>query len=147
MSLETLSALALSSLIALGDANSIESWNTIEAYEIPAISGLWAYDANNHCREYYNFGKNGTLTTVSAGEKTKGNYRFVHSDELPMPMLAITTNQDNNEPDCLGVQKDQSGDTMAFFVKLNSRHTPSKMQWCATTDEQSCFNELYRILP
>lgn len=147
MSLDTLSALALSSLIALGDANSIESWDTIEAYQIPAISGLWAYDANKHCREYYNFGKNGTLNTVSAGEKTKGTYRFVYSDELSMPMLAMTTTQDNNEKDCLGAQIDQSGQSMAFFVKLNSRHTPTKMQWCANTDESSCFNELYRILP
>lgn len=147
MSLGTLSALALSSLISLGDANSIESWDTIDTYAMPAISGLWVYSVGETCREYYNFGKNGTLTTVSAGEKTKGTYRFVYADDLPMPMLAMTTDQDNNEPDCSGTKLDQTGHSMAFFVKLNSRHAPTKMQWCNHADENSCFNELHRVLP
>lgn len=150
MQVSLLSALALSSLISLGDANSIESWDTIDTYELPAISGLWVNevgDGTPKCREQYNFGKNGTLTTVSLGEKTTGTYRFVYADEMPLPMLAMVTKTDNNEPDCLGNQVDQSGDSMAFFVKLDSRHTPTKMWWCKDPYGDMCFAYLYRVLP
>lgn len=150
MQIDALSALALSSLIALGDANSLESWETIQSYELPAVSGLWVSDIAKEgktCHEYYNFGKDGQLNTVSLTEKTKGTYRFVHTDELPLPMLAMATEEDNNQMDCLGNQKDQTGDSMAFFVKLDSRHNPTKMSWCSDPTGKDCFSHLYRILP
>lgn len=149
MEIGALSAIALSSLINLADANSVESWDTIESYELPAISGLWVYETGekNTCREYYNFGKNGKLTTTSLSEKTEGKYLFTRSEEFNLPLLAIHTKKDNNQPDCQGKKIDQSGDSFGVFVKLNARHNPTKMWWCDDANGEQCTMLMRRVLP
>lgn len=151
MEVSALSALALSSLIALGDASSVEAWDTIDNYQLPAIAGLWVQqikdDNGDMCQEFYNFGKNGKLTTVSRTEKTEGNYIFKRTDEFNLPLLAVHTTKDNNEKDCQGQQIDQTGHTMGIFVKLDSRHNPKTMWWCSDSNGNECLASLQRVLP
>lgn len=135
--------------------------DVVTVYELPAIAGLWQIDLSQEtdltqktnaqkprlCQERYNFGKNGALITTSAKEYTEGQYRFDYISELPLPVLAMKTTYDNNQPDCLGNSIDQTGDTMAVFVKLDRKHNPKTMQWCSDLGGQDCTSTLYRILP
>lgn len=132
--------------------------DVVTVYELPAITGLWQIDLsqendaqtpiNAHsCQERYNFGKNGALITTSAKEYTEGQYRFNYISEMPLPVLVMKTIYDNNQPDCLGFSVDQTGDTMAVFVKLDRKHNPKTMQWCSDLGGQDCTSTLYRILP
>lgn len=123
----------------------------VTTYELPAIAGLWQIDlqnpTSNACQERYNFGKDGALMATSGDEYTKGQYRFDYMADLPLPVLAIKTTYDNNQPDCLGEQIDQTGNTMAMFVKLKQKHHPTTMQWCQDLDGKNCVATLYRVLP
>lgn len=146
MEANVLSVLALSSLMAF--SNPAEQ-SVIGTYQLPAIAGLWEIELEDRasCREYYNFGKDSNLTTTSGGERTTGEYRFTYVDELSLPVLAIKTEYDNNQPDCSGNQIDQSGNTFAVFVKLDARHDPKHMQWCNDPDGKVCTAKFRRILP
>lgn len=103
--------------------------------------------SKNTCQEYYNFGRNGILTTTSGDERTVGNYRFSYSEEFELPVLAIRTEWDNNAPDCLGNQIDQSGNSFAVFVRLNDRHEPTVMEWCNDFSGKLCHAFLHKVLP
>lgn len=153
MEINAFSALALSSLMSLADPTPKP---VVSEFELPAISGLWKMKLDNvnlnqqvaqHCQEYYNFGRNGVLTTTSGTERTVGNYRFSYAEEFDLPILAVQTEWDNNAPDCLGNQIDQSGDNFAVFVKLNNRHEPTVMEWCNDFSGQLCYSYLHKVLP
>lgn len=114
--------------------------------ERPLVAGLWVYPAKL-CHEYYHFGNNGKLTTYSGQEKTSGKYAVVQKDKDSLPLLLLFTDYDNNAPDCDGRQVNQSKESSAFFVQLDSRQDPRQMQWCEDKDGQRCFLELKRVLP
>lgn len=141
-------ALALATLLSLSNPNTPKQPPT---YQLPAIAGLWQLELdpalNLSCQERYNFSANGALITTSAGERTQGTYRFEYVEEVELPVLAFQTDFDNNQPDCLGNQVDQTGDASAHFVKLDSRHDPKFMQWCNDREAQDCPLKLRRILP
>lgn len=139
--------LALSSLMALGDPAPRP---VIGEFELPAIAGTWQIELEGGlegCRERYNFGRDGALTTTSGEERTVGDYRFSYIDEVALPVLAVRTEWDNNKPDCLGNQVDQSGHSFANFVRLDSRHDPKYMQWCEDAEGAVCNQRLWRVLP
>lgn len=142
-----LSALALASLAALANP-SVQS-STIGSYELPAIAGLWQIelDEQNGCKELYNFGRDGNLTTVSGEERTYGEYRFAYVEDNSLPVIAIKTLHDNNQPDCSGNQVDQTGDTIATYVKLDTRHDPKQMYWCDDSQGVQCRVRFLRQLP
>lgn len=118
----------------------------VATYELPAIAGLWQVIDDSPCYERYNFGRGSSLTTTSADERTEGEYRFRYVGE-GLPVLAMTTQSDNNAPDCAGKQVDQSGDTTAVFVKLDNRHSPKTMAWCTDSQANHCPVSLRRVLP
>lgn len=146
MEINAFSALALTSLMSLADPTPKP---VVGEFELPAIAGLWQlkFDEQNTCQEHYNFGRNGALTTTSGDERTVGNYRLSYVDEFDLPMLAIHTEWDNNAPDCLGNQLNQSGDSFAVFVKLDNRHDPKTMQWCDDFSGQNCHSAFHKVLP
>lgn len=124
----------------------------IKIYHLPAIAGLWQVDVINDqdmssCPERYNFGSNGKIITTSGAEKTTGVYEFRYLDESSLPALAMTTTFDNNQKDCSGTNIDQTNHSFAVFVKLDSRHNPTKMQWCSDKDGLECQASFHRILP
>lgn len=147
-----------------------EQGNHIQTYQLPAIAGLWqvtslqdakqssgdANDTDAHqrksihesdCQERYNFGVNGKINTVSGQERTSGEYRFAYVEEVGLPVLAMITNYDNNLPDCSGYQVDQTNNSLAVYVKLDSRHNPKIMQWCEDKEGQTCRITFERVLP
>lgn len=148
MEITALSLSALLSLMSLADENARPKIGT---YEMPAIAGLWQLNlenpVNDTCYERYNFGKDGTLSTISGAERTTGTYQLYYAEEMPLPVLTLSTQYDNNEPDCSGNQIDQSGEQVAVFVKLDSKHNPTTMQWCADSQGQQCFSDFKKILP
>ncbi|MDO5651538.1 MAG: hypothetical protein Q4G13_05305 [Moraxella sp.] len=121
----------------------------VETYTLPAIAGLWQIELDDvhTCQERYNFGKNGKLNTTSAKEYTVGEYSFSYLENSPLPVLAVMTTQDNNGIDCSGNQVDQTGESFASFVKLDNKHSPTVMQWCADPQGNDCPVRLVRILP
>lgn len=137
-----LSTLLLSTLMGLTAQPA-----RVSTYELPAVAGLWQVEDGLSCQERYNFGRDARLTTTSAGERTEGEYRFRYPSDRGLPVLAMVTHTDNNEPDCSGNQIDQSGNTMAVFVRLDNRHSPKMMQWCVDSDAGECPVRLRRILP
>lgn len=146
-----LSSVLMSSLLSLSAPQQ-----TVEIHDLPAISGLWQIELSElhdpkksyqSCQERYNFGANGKLTTTSGKERTEGEYIFRYIEESSLPALAMTTTFDNNEPDCSGNIINQSNDSFAFFVKLDNRHNPTKMQWCQDKDGNDCHARFWRILP
>lgn len=127
-------------------------WNSRPACDFRTLAN-WVKRASRpqksyqSCQERYNFGANGKLTTTSGKERTEGEYLFRYIEESSLPALAMTTTFDNNEPDCSGNIINQSNDSFAFFVKLDNRHNPTKMQWCQDKDGKDCHARFWRILP
>ncbi len=149
MEIGALSGLALASLIGLATA---QPTSHVSSYELPAIAGTWEIELNEGatCKEMYNFGKDGRLTTTSGAEHTFGEYRFMYlenNEAVKYPVLAMITDYDNNQTDCSGNQVDQAGHSLAVFVKLNARHNPTKMQWCEDEEGQVCTATLHKLLP
>lgn len=97
---------------------------------------------NTQCRELYNFAADNEVWTVSGKERTYGRYLVTHRDE-GLPIIALQTVYDNNEPDCSGNQIDQSGEAFVAFVQ----HEGNKMQWCADDKGAECFMSFHRVLP
>lgn len=144
-----LTALSLSALMSLMSATAENQ--KIATYELPAVAGLWQIQLekpiDNACYERYNFGRDGKLTTTSGAERTFGDYRLQYVDGFELPVLAMHTKFDNNEVDCSGNQVDQSKESLAVFVKLDSRHNPKTMAWCNDPMGQDCPSNLHKILP
>ncbi len=97
---------------------------------------------NNQCRELYNFAADNEMRAVSGKETTFGRYLITHREE-GLPIIAMKTTYDNNEPDCSGNQVDQTGDALVAFLK----HDGNSMQWCADSDGNECFMDFYKVLP
>ncbi len=97
---------------------------------------------NNQCREIYNFGADNEMLAVSGKELTFGRYLITHREE-GLPIIAMKTTYDNNEPDCSGNQVDQTGDALIAFLK----HDGNSMQWCADAEGAECFMDFYKVLP
>lgn len=114
--------------------------------ERPLVAGLWSYPAK-FCHEYYQFGNNGKLITYSNEERTYGQYALIQRQKDTLPTLLLTTQYDNNAPDCDGNQVNQSKEVGAFFVRLDNRQEPRQMQWCEDSAGQRCFLQLKRVLP
>lgn len=146
MEVNALSALALTSLMNLANPNPQP---VVGEFELPAISGLWRIELPSEvgCQEHYNFGRDGALATTSGAERTVGDYRFSYVKDFELPILAMRTERDNNAPDCMGNQIDQTGNSFAVFVKLDSRHAPTTMQWCNDAGGRLCHSTLRRVLP
>ena len=94
------------------------------------------------CRELYNFGADNEMWAVSGKEWTYGRYLVTHREE-GLPIIAIKTVYDNNEPDCSGNQIDQSDEAMIAFLN----HDGNQMQWCADPEGTQCFMNFNRVLP
>lgn len=149
MSSFTLPPIILSSLVSLSLPAPQVQEAQIGVYEISAVSGLWQLEARDGtlmCDEYYHLGVDGHIKTVSGDEITYGRYAYVPQDE-GLAILAIETTYDNNALDCSGKQIDQSGDTFATFVQLDSRHNPTRMQWCGDNQGEQCSVALKKVLP
>lgn len=156
----SLQAFLMTSMLAIAPPNDPKQVAKVEVYEIPVMAGLWQVAAKeatqndslaadslaSTCLEQYNFGLKGHLKTVSANEMTYGQYRYVPQEE-GLPILAVKTIYDNNEPDCAGDKIDQSGQAFATFVSLDSRDNPTQMQWCNDKEGQSCSLTFYRVQP
>ncbi len=97
---------------------------------------------NNQCRELYNFATDNEMRAVSGKETTFGRYIVTHREE-GLPIIAMKTTYDNNEPDCSGNQIDQTGDALVAFLK----HDGNNMQWCADSEGVECFMDFYKVLP
>lgn len=137
---------------ALLSLSTVVDEPAVATYELPAIAGLWQIDLKNPtskavCQERYNFGKDGALMTKSGDEYTKGQYRFDSMVDLPLAVLAIKTTYDNGKSDCSGENMDQTGNTMAMFVRLDQKHNPITMQWCSDPMGNDCVATLHRVLP
>lgn len=94
------------------------------------------------CRELYNFGADNEMWAVSGKEWTYGRYLVTHLEE-GLPIIAIKTIYDNNEPDCSGNQIDQSDEALIAFLN----HDGNQMQWCADPNGTQCFMNFNRVLP
>ncbi|OOR90215.1 hypothetical protein B0181_04905 [Moraxella caviae] len=131
--------------------NPPEGSAVISTYEMPAIAGLWEVAVpteNGVCYERYNFAQDGKLRTTSAQEITTGSYAFMYPEDLTeLPIIATTTEQDNNAADCAGEQIDQTGDGFAAFVRLDNKHSPTVMTWCSDAEGENCPTVFKRILP
>lgn len=99
-------------------------------------------NAQNQCKELYNFAADNEMWSVSGKEWTYGRYLVTHPDE-GLPIIAIQTVHDNNEMDCSGNQIDQSGEAVIAYLK----HDNNQMQWCADADGVDCFMHFERVLP
>ena len=97
---------------------------------------------SNQCRELYNFATDNEMRAVSGKETTFGRYIVTHREE-GLPIIAMKTTYDNNEPDCSGNQIDQTGDALVAFLK----HDGNNMQWCADSEGSECFMDFYKVLP
>lgn len=97
---------------------------------------------NNQCRELYNFGADNEMLAVSGKELTYGRYLITHREE-GLPIIAMKTTYDNNQPDCSGNQVDQTDDALIAFLK----HDGNNMQWCADSEGEECFMDFNRVLP
>lgn len=149
----SLQSVLMTSLLALNISSPSVQEAKIGTYELPVIAGLWQLQKDDEsaqadmiCHEQYNFGQDGNLTTVSGVEKTYGYYRYRIQEE-GLPVLAVKTVYDNNAPDCSNTQIDQSGQTFATFVSLDSRDNPTRMYWCDDGQGKNCTTTLKRILP
>lgn len=137
---------ALTSLIALSNPAAKEEAK-INTYTLPAIAGVWQLQAQTVCQERYYFGADGEMRTTSDKEITQGEYQFVYAEEASLPVLAFNTEYDNNKPDCAGNQIDQTGHSLAVFVKLDDKHDPKHMKWCSDQEAADCNAQLTRVLP
>ncbi len=109
--------------------------STITSNRIPSTKA-------GQCRELYNFGADNEMWAVSGKEWTYGRYLVTHREE-GLPIIAIKTIYDNNEPDCSGNQIDQSDEAMIAFLN----HDGNQMQWCADPEGTQCFMNFNRVLP
>lgn len=106
-------------------------------------SNLSAQTANQ-CRERYNFGADNVVLTTSGDEWTYGKYVYHHQEE-GLPIIAISTVYDNNEPDCSGMQINQKGEAMMAYVDYQPEK--NKMRWCIDNEAQNCFLTFKQLLP
>lgn len=98
--------------------------------------------ASNQCREIYNFAADNEVRTTSGNEWTYGRYLVTHREE-GLPIIALQTIYDNNEPDCSGNQIDQSGEAVVAYLQ----HEGNQMQWCTDEKGAKCFMSFHRVLP
>ena len=112
------------------------------AQKVAAQNTRAASIRNNQCRELYNFAADNKMRAVSGKETTFGRYLITHREE-GLPIIAMQTTYDNNEPDCSGNRVDQTGDALVAFLK----HDGNNMQWCADSDGNECFMDFYKVLP
>lgn len=122
-----------------------ESAAKITMIDNPPIVGLWRLhlEKAKNCTEDYNFQSNKKLTVVSGDEWTYGNYDIIYSDKK-LPVLVLTTVFDDNNIDCSGVQRDQTGEQFAAFFKQKN---DNEFELCATEKGEKCFMTFNRILP
>ncbi|WP_296402396.1 hypothetical protein [Psychrobacter sp.] len=96
------------------------------------------------CRERYNFGADNVVRTTSGEEWTYGKYIYHYPDE-GLPIIAITTTYDNNQPDCSGIQIDQKGEAIIAYVDYQPQK--NKMRWCTDGEANNCFLSFKQLLP
>lgn len=99
---------------------------------------------STECRERYNFGADNVVMTTSGEEWTYGKYVYHHQEE-GLPIIAITTTYDNNEPDCSGMQIDQKGESMIAYVDYQPEN--NQMRWCIDGEADNCFLTFRKLLP
>ena len=126
---------------AADDALAKAQSQAAAAGDVQARQDLLAKDS---CRERYNFGADSALITTSGAEWTYGKYVYQHQEE-GLPIIAITTTYDNNEPDCSGRQVDQKGEAIIAFVDYQPEQ--SKMRWCIDKDGDNCFMTFHKLRP
>lgn len=122
--------------------------NTIRIQTRPEIVGLWGMQIakKNQCVEYYNFKSDSNVLIKSGNEWSTGVYDYEPTPD-PSSVLSALTLQiqyDNNEIDCSGVQKDQTGEVTQYYVKWQN---PSTVSLCNSENSEQCFATLQRVLP
>lgn len=111
----------------------------------PPIVGLWRLhlEKAKDCTEDYNFKSDRKLSVVSGAEWTHGSYDLIYK-EKSLPILILKTAFDDNNVDCSGVQRDQTGEHFAAYIKQNS---DNEFELCERDDGKNCFMRFNRILP
>ncbi len=134
---------SLAGIVDQSERRSIETLSVSDnAKKVAAQNIRVTSIRNDQCRELYNFAADNEMRAVSGKETTFGRYLITHREE-GLPIIAIKTTYDNNEPDCSGNQVDQTGDALVAFLK----HDGNSMQWCADSDGNECFMDFYKVLP
>ncbi|WP_019673380.1 hypothetical protein [Psychrobacter lutiphocae] len=96
------------------------------------------------CKERYSFGADNIMVTTSGEEWTYGRYMYQHQNQ-GLPIIAITTQYDNNKMDCSGQQIDQTGETLLAFVDYQPEN--NLMRWCIDPEGKNCFMTLHKLVP
>lgn len=143
-------------ILAIQESSRIAYEAQAAADEAEAMSGYQEGDVedrvdeinstaqNTQCRERYNFGADNVVLTTSGDEWTYGKYVYHHQEE-DLPIIAITTTYDNNEPDCSGMQVDQKGESIIAYVDYQPEK--NKMRWCIDGEGDNCFLTFRQLLP
>ncbi|WP_350557819.1 hypothetical protein [Psychrobacter sp. CAL346-MNA-CIBAN-0220] len=127
-------------VIAQNEQRIVKTKSNIKPNAAQTTSALGVKSAQ--CRELYNFGADNEMWAVSGKELTYGRYIVSHREE-GLPIIAIKTIYDNNEPDCSGNQIDQTDEALIAFLN----HDGNQMQWCADPNGKECFMNFNRVLP
>lgn len=143
-------------ILAIQESSRIAYEAEAAADEAEAMSGYQQSDIDSmvdeikssvqstQCRERYNFGADNVVMTTSGEEWTYGKYVYHHQEE-GLPIIAITTTYDNNEPDCSGMQIDQKGESMIAYVDYQPEN--NTMRWCIDGEANNCFLTFRKLLP
>lgn len=113
----------------------------------PPIVGVWELALEKKvggCTEMYNFKADNKLSVVSGEEWTYGTYQLIYKKDMALPVLMLKTTFDDNNMDCSGNQKDQSGESFAaYFKQTDARH----FELCADGAGKKCFMQFFKRLP
>lgn len=126
--------------------NTEPTMSIVKVINTPLV-GLWRLDlpeAKGDCQEVYHFKPNNQFSVVSAAEWTYGTYKVKQLSGQKLPLIAWKTIYDDNNTDCSGVKKDQSGEVFLGFYK---HEEPNTFQLCVDPDGKQCELTLHRVLP
>lgn len=122
-------------VLLAGDGEEVDALSTPEiSYHTPSAN----------CTEDYNFQPDGKILVVSDTEWTYGEYEIINKSSAKLPILILKTTYDNNNPDCSGVKRDQSGESFAAYL---SQESSNRFKLCNKDTAKDCFMTFERILP
>lgn len=133
-------------LASLSPQPEFISQTKVTKVENPPIVGLWRLEleGKKDCTEDYNFKSNKKLSVVSGDEWTYGQYDIIYNEDKALPVLVLHTVFDDNNTDCSGVKRDQTGEQFAAFFKQKSSH---EFELCASDAGKNCFMRFTKVQP
>ena len=123
--------------------------NTVHITLHSELTGLWQDSAvqknNKACSAYYNF-KDNILLIKEGNELAIGDYQYepLMDAAKKSGVLMVQMKYNNKQPDCQGVNIDQTGDVFELLIKWKNANI---IELCAVDEPKQCIASLKRVLP